>query len=119
MTLLAAFAAQLHRYTAEDDILVGSPVANRGRAEIEGLIGFFVNLLVLRTDLSGRAGPGDPPGRVREAALGAYAHQDLPFERLVEELQPQRKPRPQPAVPGAARAGSGGERARAASRPAA
>jgi non-ribosomal peptide synthetase component F len=86
MTLLAAFQTLLHRYTGQDDILVGSPIANRTRAEIEGLIGFFVNTLVLRTDLS-----GDPPfrellHRVREVALGAYAHQDLPFKKLRRKL---------------------------------
>ena len=90
MTLLAAFQALLHRYTAQDDIVVGSPIANRNRAEIEGLIGFFVNSLVMRTDVSGNPTFRELLGRVREVTLGAYAHQDLPFERLVEELQPGR-----------------------------
>ncbi|CAG0936134.1 nonribosomal peptide synthetase DhbF [Thermoflexales bacterium] len=90
MTLLAAFQTLLHRYTGQEDILVGTAIANRNRAETEGLIGFFVNTLVLRTDLS-----GDPTfrallDRVREVALGAYTHQDLPFEKLIEELQPER-----------------------------
>jgi amino acid adenylation domain-containing protein len=90
MTLLAAFAAQLQRYAGADDLLLGSPVANRGRTEIEGLVGFFVNLLVLRVDLAGEPDLGTLLARVRETALGAYAHQDVPFERLVEELAPQR-----------------------------
>jgi amino acid adenylation domain-containing protein len=90
MVLLAGFQTLLHRYTGQDDILVGTPVAGRGRPELEGLIGFFANTLVLRTDLS-----GDPPfqellGRVREVCLGAYAHQELPFEQLVEALRPER-----------------------------
>jgi hypothetical protein len=91
MTLLAAFKVMLYRYTGQNDIVVGSPIANRARAEIEELIGFFVNMLVLRTDLS--AGPSfhDLLGRIREVCLGAYAHHDLPFERLVEELQPERE----------------------------
>ncbi|MGA2224692.1 MAG: amino acid adenylation domain-containing protein, partial [Syntrophobacteraceae bacterium] len=86
MTLLAAFQALLHRYTGQDDIIVGSPIANRNRLETEGLIGFFANTLVLRTDLSGNPTFRKLLVRVREMALGAYAHQDLPFERLVEEL---------------------------------
>jgi len=90
MTLLAAFQTLLHRYTGQDDIAVGSLIANRNRAEIEGLIGFFVNTLVLRTDLSGDPRFQELLERVREVALGAYNHQDLPFEKLVEELQPQR-----------------------------
>ncbi len=90
MTLLAAFKVLLYRYTSQDDLIVGTPIANRNRLETEGLIGFFVNALVLRTDLS-----GNPPFReflrqVREVCLGAYAHQDLPFDRLVEELQVKR-----------------------------
>ncbi|MCL6753065.1 amino acid adenylation domain-containing protein [Nostoc sp. CCCryo 231-06] len=90
MTLLAAFQTLLWRYTEQEDIVVGSPIANRNRAEIEGLIGFFVNTLVLRTNLAGNPSFQELLKRVREVALGAYAHQDLPFELLVEQLQPQR-----------------------------
>ncbi|HVR96249.1 MAG TPA: amino acid adenylation domain-containing protein, partial [Thermoanaerobaculia bacterium] len=90
MTLLAGFAALLQRLTGQDDLVVGSPVANRNRAEIEPLIGFFVNTLVLRTRLTGAPAVADLLAEVRRAALGAYAHQDLPFERLVEELRPER-----------------------------
>ena len=90
MTLLAAFQTLLYRYTQQEDIAVGSPIANRNRSEIEGLIGFFVNSLVLRTDLSGNPTFQELLGRVREVTLGAYAHQDVPFEKLVEELHCQR-----------------------------
>jgi aspartate racemase len=92
MTLLAAFKVLLHRYAGQDDIVVGSPIANRNRPEIEGLIGFFVNTLVLLTDLRGNPTFRELMARVREVALGAYAHQDLPFEKLVEELHPERDP---------------------------
>jgi amino acid adenylation domain-containing protein len=90
MTLLAAFQTLLYRYTQQEDIVVGSAIANRNRHEIEGLIGFFVNSLVLRSDLSGNPKFVELLDRVREVALGAYAHQDLPFEKLVEELHPER-----------------------------
>ncbi|MEH1805764.1 amino acid adenylation domain-containing protein [Nostoc sp.] len=90
MTLLAAFDTLLYRYTGTEDILVGSPIANRNRNEIEGLIGFFVNTLVLRADLSGDRSFNELLGRVRLMAIDAYAHQDLPFEMLVEVLQPER-----------------------------
>ena len=91
MTLLAAFQILLQRYTNQDDIVVGTDVANRNRAEIESLIGFFVNLLVLRTDLSGNPSFWELLKRVREITLGAYAHQDLPFDKLVEVLRPDRQ----------------------------
>jgi amino acid adenylation domain-containing protein len=87
MTLLAAFKMLLHSYTSQDDIIIGTPIANRNRLETEGLIGFFVNTLVLRTDLSGDPAFPEVLRRVREVCLGAYAHQDLPFERLVEDLR--------------------------------
>jgi non-ribosomal peptide synthetase component F len=90
MTLLAAFQSLLHRYTNQTDILVGTAIANRNRAEIEGLIGFFVNTLVLRTDFSDQPTFRELLRSVRDLTLGAYAHQDLPFERIVEELQPAR-----------------------------
>jgi amino acid adenylation domain-containing protein len=90
MTLLAAFQILLHRYTGEDDIAVGSPIANRNRPEIEWQIGFFVNTLVLRSNLSGNPTFRELLGQVREVCLDAYEHQDLPFEKLVEELEPQR-----------------------------
>jgi len=98
MTLLSAFKVLLYRYTGQEDIAVGFPIANRNRTEIETLIGFFVNTLVLRTDLSGNPRFQDLLERVRETTLQAYAHQDLPFERLVEELEPDRDPSRNPLV---------------------
>ncbi|MGW5937078.1 amino acid adenylation domain-containing protein [Streptomyces celluloflavus] len=92
MTVLAAFLVLLHRHSREEDIVVGVPVAGRGRSEVESLIGLFTNMLALRTDLSGRPGFREVLARVRQASLGAFAHQELPFERLVEEVHPQRDP---------------------------
>lgn len=91
MVLLAAFNTLLYRYTGQTDILVGSPIANRDRAELEGLLGCFINTLVLRTDMSGNLRFRELLARVREVSLAAYAHQSLPFEKLVEELQPDRQ----------------------------
>ncbi|MBE8986271.1 amino acid adenylation domain-containing protein [Nostoc sp. LEGE 12450] len=90
MTLLTAFDILLYRYTGQSDILVGTSVANRDRSEIEGLIGFFVNSLVMRTNLAGDPSFNELLGRVRQIALGAYTHQELPFEMVVEALQPER-----------------------------
>lgn len=87
MTLLAAFQTLLYRYTGQEDIVVGSPIANRNRAQIEALIGFFVNSLVIRTDFSGNPTFRQLLRRVRKVTLEAYNHQDLPFEKLVQELQ--------------------------------
>ena len=90
MALLAVFKTLLFRYTGQRDLVVGTPIANRTRAELEGLIGFFTNTLALRTDLSGDPTFTELLDRVREQTLAAYGHQDLPFERLVEELRPER-----------------------------
>ncbi|BAZ30183.1 amino acid adenylation domain-containing protein [Cylindrospermum sp. NIES-4074] len=91
MTLLAAYQTLLYCYTGQEDIRIGSPIANRSQVELEKLIGFFINTLVLRGDLSGNPSFKELLVRSRQVALGAYAHQDLPFDKLVEELQPERK----------------------------
>ncbi|HEX5884420.1 MAG TPA: amino acid adenylation domain-containing protein [Pyrinomonadaceae bacterium] len=90
MTLLAAFMLLIHRYTGQTDICVGVPIANRNRAETENLIGFFVNNLVLRSDLEGNPTFRSFLAQIEQETLNAYAHQDMPFEKLVEELQPER-----------------------------
>jgi amino acid adenylation domain-containing protein len=92
MALLAAFQTLLHRYTGVCDFVLGTPVANRGRRELEGIIGFFINMLALRADLTGDPSTRDLLRRTRTACLDAYAHQDVPFERLVEALEPVRHP---------------------------
>ncbi|NEP80670.1 MAG: AMP-binding protein, partial [Okeania sp. SIO3B3] len=90
MTLFAAFSTLLYRYSGQEDIVVGTPIANRNRSEIEGLIGFFVNTLVLRTKFEDNPSFAELLNQVRQTSLDAYAHQDLPFEQLVEALQPER-----------------------------
>ena len=90
MSLLAAFAVVLFRRSGQRDIIVGTPIANRGNVELESLIGFFVNSLVMRTDLSDEPSFRELVRRVRQTALDAYQHQELPFEKLVEELNPER-----------------------------
>ena len=90
MTLLAAFNVLLHRLSGQEDIIVGSPIANRPRAETENLIGFFLNNLALRSDLSGHPNFLQLLSRVRQTALDAYSNQDVPFEKLIEELKPER-----------------------------
>jgi amino acid adenylation domain-containing protein len=87
MTYLAAFYALLHRYSQQEDISIGTPVANRGRAETDALIGYFLNTVVLRADLAGNPSFAGLLGQVRDVALGAYAHQDVPFEKVVDALR--------------------------------
>src|SRR6185312_8863758 len=91
MTLLTAFALLLGRQSGQEDLIVGTPIAGRNRSEVEGLIGIFLNMLALRLDLSGGASFAEALARTRETALAAYAHQDLPFERVVREVQPERE----------------------------
>ncbi len=98
MVLLAALETLVHRYTGQDDVVVGSPIANRNVGEVEGLIGFFVNTLALRLRVDGGASFRDLVAQARSQALAAYAHQDLPFEKLVEDLAPQRDPSRNPLV---------------------
>src|SRR5262249_23173780 len=90
MALLAAFQVLLQRYSGQDDFVVGTPVAGRDRVEVEPLIGFFVNMLVRRASTAREPSRHELLARVRETALAAYAHQDVPFEKLVLELQPER-----------------------------
>ncbi|HEY5005975.1 MAG TPA: condensation domain-containing protein, partial [Ktedonobacteraceae bacterium] len=90
MLLLAAFQVLLYRYSGQEDIVVGTPITNRNRAEIEGLIGFFSNTVVIRSDLSGNPTFQEFLRQVKDTALGAYANQEVPFEKLVEVLQPER-----------------------------
>ncbi|HEX8439998.1 condensation domain-containing protein, partial [Archangium sp.] len=90
MLLLAAWQVLLHRYSGQQDISVGMPIAGRRQAEVEGLIGFFVNTLVVRAQVEGAKSFRELLAQVKETTLGAYAHQDVPFEKLVEELRPER-----------------------------
>ena len=100
MTMLTGFAALLGRYTGEREVMIGTPVAARNRVESEGLIGFFVNTLVVRAELGGDPTGSELVGRVRQVCLEAYAHQEVPFERLVEELQVERTFKPRAVVSG-------------------
>src|SRR5207248_819005 len=98
MTLLAAWTILLNRYTGHEDVVVGTPIAGRSRRELEDLVGFFVNSLVLRIDLSGDPTFAQLLGRVKAVTLDAYANQDVPFEKLVEELHPVRDTSRSPLV---------------------
>jgi non-ribosomal peptide synthetase component F len=98
MTLLAAFKALLSKCSGQEHIVLGTDIANRTTAETERMIGFFINLLPLHTDLSGDPGFRELVARVREVALGAYAHQDIPFDKLVQDLRPERSSSHNPIV---------------------
>src|SRR4029078_212971 len=98
MTLLAGFQTLLHRYTSQAEVVVGTTVANRDRVEFEDLIGCFVNVLALRTNCSGDPSFEELLESVRETTLKAYAHQGVPFEKIVDELQPERRPGCAPLV---------------------
>ena len=100
MTLLAGFYALLHRYTGQTDVCVGTPIANRRQAELEPLIGLFINTLVLRVPLDGELTFRELLRRVKETALEGYAHQDLPFEMIVDALQPDARHEPLDPLPG-------------------
>ena len=91
MGYMAGFQVMMSRYSRQHDISVGTPIANRNRAEIEGVIGLFINTVVIRVELGGRPGYREVMRRVKESALGAYANQDVPFERVVEQMQPERR----------------------------
>ncbi|WP_375773035.1 amino acid adenylation domain-containing protein [Archangium gephyra] len=91
VTLLSAFEVLLHRYTGQEDLVVGTPIAGRNRSELEGMIGLFINTLALRTSLSGRPSFRELMGRVHQTTVDAFAHQELPFERLVDALKPERR----------------------------
>jgi len=92
MVLAAALKTLLHRYAGQDDVVIGTAIAGRRQQDVEPLTGFFINTLVLRTDFTGNPGFRDLVGRVRDVALAAYSHQDIPFERVIEELRPARDP---------------------------
>src|SRR5690606_26587781 len=92
MTLLAAFNLLLHKYSQQTDIAVGTPIAGRNRNQLDGLIGLFINTLVMRSQIDPQASFRDFLQQVRQTAFDAYDHQDIPFEKLVEELQPPRDP---------------------------
>jgi len=90
MVMLGAFKVLMYRYSGQEDVVVGTPIANRTRKEVEGLIGFFVNTLVMRSRIEGEMSFREVLVREKEVAIGAYGHQEVPFEKLVEELQPER-----------------------------